>query len=510
MSDSRAGAGAAAALLALVAACGGDEPRALVEVPSRVARYDVAEVALLAGTDFDPRSGSPSPFDDVRLEARVQAPDGRSFQVEGFFAGDALGGLAGDVFRLRIAPDQPGRWSFETQSDLAPLDGLKGEFECAGEIAGPFARGPLEIDPAEPRRFRYRDGPPVFLLGKFLDESAPPRIGFSHTFLSERVTDAEREAMIERAKAIGANKLNLYIANREDYGVPTTPWLGTLHDSDPSTFDLGRWRRYDHWLRRLRDEGIAAHVWFFADDSDFRSLELEHRERLLRYGMARLSAHVNTVFVLALEWEESFSIDETEQLGRFLQAHNPWRRLVSVHGRPGDFDFPGADWADYMELQTGFGLEPERVHALVLSNRALAAKPLLAEEFTRGAETDTERARTWAAYLAAPAGLGTGAGMAAVSRFAAAFPPFGLEPAGERVRDGSAFASAEPGRRYLAYLYDGDELALDLADAEGPLRARWYDPRSGAFAAPFPIEGGEVREFTAPGPGDWVLAVDRP
>src|SRR6185436_2199893 len=111
-------------------------------------------------------------------------------------------------------------------------------------------------------------------------------------------------------------------------------------------FDLARWRLYELWVLELRRAGVVAHLWFFADDSGFGALPDAERKRLIRYGIARLSGYVNTLFTLALEWEEGWSTAEVDTHASYLQEKNPWKRLASVHCQIGDFDFPAAPWAD--------------------------------------------------------------------------------------------------------------------------------------------------------------------
>lgn len=67
------------------------------------------------------------------------------------------------------------------------------------------------------------------------------------------------------------------------------------------------------------------------------------------------------------------------------------------------------------------------------------------------------------------------------------------------------------GEAYLVYALAGGDIQLDLADAPGPFRARWFDPRTGALrdAGEGFTEGGAVVTFTAPGTDDRVLWLAR-
>lgn len=480
-----------------------------VVVGDLVPLYGTVEVELHAGTTYDGVSGTPNPFTDVTLVADVVGPGGVSYEVEGFFDGDGAGGASGDVFRLRIFAATLGVWSWTTRASVPALDGRTGAFTCRGTLPGVFGQGPLDVDAAHPRSFRRRDGPAVYLLGKFLDVAAPAPIQYSHTFLSEELSDGDREALLARHLGMRLNKLNVYLANRGDYrAVSTTPWVGTADANDKQRFDLARWRGYDAWVLRLRDAGLLAQLWFFADDSGFGDLPDADRRLLLRYGMARLSAYANTMFTLCLEWQEGWSTGEVEDHATYLQEHNPWDRPASVHGTTGDFAFPTAAWADYLDIQSGNDADPATVHAMGLANRALAAKPLVNEEFGLGDEDAAHRRKAWAAFVAGAAGSGTGAFLAHLAAFTEQIAFERMEPRDELATSGRAWVLAEPGVALVAFLEQGGSVGIDLSSFSGTLSARWYDPRTGSFSSAGSPAGGGVASFAAPNSEDWVLLVE--
>ncbi len=467
--------------------------------------FDTLEITLHAAQTYD-AAGEPNPFWGVSFTATVVAPDGEATEITGFFDGDGAGGAVGDVFGLRIFADQCGTWSWTAHSDDAGLDGQSGQETCQGTFAGAFADGPVEPDPGHPRAFHHRNGDAVYLVGKFLDVAAPSPIQYSHTFFSEELDDGDRQAMLDRHLEMHLNKMNIYLANVGDYGgVSTTPWLGSASSNDKTRFDLARWHSYEHWVRELAAAGMVAQLWFFADDSGFGDLPEVDRQRLIWYGMSRLSAYTNTMFTLCLEWQEGWSSSEVEEFGSYLQAHNPWGRPVSVHGTTGDFSFPGSDWADYMDIQSGNDADHATVHSMGLSNRGLADKPLINEEFGLGNEDTAHRQKAWAAFTAGGAGSGTGAYLAQLADFAASVPFERMEPADHLVTGGSAYCLAEEGSEYVIYLYDGGAVEVDLGSVAGSLTADWYDPRTGTTTGAGSVTGGGVVSLSAPDGDDWVL-----
>jgi hypothetical protein len=480
--------------------------------PARaVARYDTAEVAVQSDLTYNGASGTPNPFTDVDFSAQVTAPSGRTYSVPGFFDGNGQGGSSGKVFKVRIFADEVGTWRWTTQSNQPSLHGKSGSFTCSGLLAGRFSAGPVEVDPDRPRTFRYRNGTPVYLLGKFLDADAPTRLRWSQTLLSEDSTDTDRRALLDRHLGMRLNKMSVYLANKGDYAhVSTTPWVGRDTNNDKTRFDLARWHMYERWVRELRGAGLLAHLWFFADDSQFGDLPEADRKRLIRYGMARLSGYANTLFTLALEWQEGWTSAEVADHMGYLHQNNPWDRLISVHGVPGHFSFPGEPWADYMQVQAGNQTDLQDVWTSTLVHRLLGEKPVIQEEHGLGQEDAANRRKAWAAFVGGSSGLGTGAFLEPLARFLPGTPFERMEPDDLVVLTGNAWALADRGRHYVFYLQDGGSITVDLLLAPGPFLAEWFDPRTGLFTPPTTVTGSRIRTFTAPGAGDWVLTLRLP
>lgn len=475
-----------------------------------VARFDTAEVVLRADRTFNGSSGTPNPFTDVTLTAQVTSPGGKVYTVDGFFDGDGAGGQNGNVFKLRIYLNELGTWRWRTTSNNAGLNAKVGTVSCSGTLAGAFGKGAIVENPAHPRTFMYQYGEPVYLIGKFLDTAAPVPIQYSHTLFSEKLTDANRQAMLNRHLGMKLNKMAVYLANKGDYSsTSTTPWLGTATSNDKSRFNLARWRMFERWVLKMRDAGVVAQLWFFADDSGFGDLPDADRKRLIRYGMARMSGYVNTLFTLALEWQEGWSTAEVNATASYLHQWNPWARCLSVLGTPGHFAFPSATWADYMQIQPGNGTGHSQVHSHGLHNRAAANKPLMVEEYATGAENTGNRQKAWSALLTAPAGSGTGAFLQPLAQFVALIDFERMTPADSLVVSGGAYGMAESNRAYVFYLFNGGAVTLDLAAATGTFIAEWYDPRTGTFRAAPAASGGGRRSYTAPASGDWVLYLHR-
>ncbi len=491
-----------AAMVIFFTLYGATPASAMSEAPPEVPKWQVYEISLTA-------SMSPSnPFTDTRLKATVTPPHGAPFMVDGFFDGDGKGGQDGKVWKLRFSPNTIGFWQWTTHSNDPGLNDRHGRFRCL-ESGDP---GPVE---ARGRYFHRIDGAPVYLMGNFLDLAVPPREQYSHTLLSEKITEKNRQDMILRQRRVHrANKINVYLANRGDYGgISTTPWVGGADSPDRTRFDLKRWAMYDRIIAQLKDEGMVAELWFFADDSGFGDLPDADRQRLIEYAMARLSAYPHTMFILCLEWQEGWSVSEVSSHMTYMQAHNPWGRLCSVHGIDadgGDFAFPREAWADFMATQPGNAIGPKDNNAHVIRNRAFADEPLLVEEFGHLNDSTRKRLRgnLWACFCGGAAGSGTGSGLARLRAFIEDSDVAFWDMAPDNSLTSKGFALANPGREYVIYLEVGGTFTVQLA--EGTYQAHWFCPRRDpGDAAPVSIAEvhGGARAFTTPDKEDWVLHI---
>ncbi|MFH1917273.1 MAG: DUF5060 domain-containing protein [Nanoarchaeota archaeon] len=476
---------------------------------NEVEKHSVSTIDLTASGTYI------NPFTEVSLIAYFMSPDSqRQLVIHGFYNGDGQGEQDGNVWSIKFTGDEIGTWTYTTTSNDPGLDGQTG----AIEVIPSTQHGAIIADPEHQHWLKYEDGPNVHLHGNFLDPAAGPApIGWSHLFLSESVSNIEKQAMIDRAHAIGANKINIYLANKADYSssYPTTPWLGTSQNNDKTRFDLARWHTYEQEIARLAEEGFTPELWFFADDSAFGSISDENIERFLQYGMARLSAYP-VIFVLMLEWEEGFTIDEVRRYGQYIQDHNPYGRLVSVHGTTGNFDFPNDAWTTFMPTQPGNTVNYANNYAFSRTHWSLPqqSKPHFNEEFGINYDDGDEnmRRKLWMAFVGGSAATGTGNSIRAFDTFFSLIQPdyWNMEPDDTIIEAAGtdAHCLSHAGTSYICYEPVGGTITLRASEIMDDFTYTWYDPRAGTIT-----ETGIVRPINLtlipPGPGDWALHLNR-
>lgn len=466
---------------------------------------------------FTAASAIVDPFDTYLLRLEVTDPTGNVRLVDGFY--DGLDDEP--VWRARISPDRPGLWAWRTVDGDAPvsaLTGLDGQFE----VLDSDHRGGVVSDGGY---FRFQHGGFVYLQGMFLDNRPAtrwqqlrtlfsselyPYPTTTHVYFGENLTSVERQHILDSQARMRVNKMNIYYANIGDYcGQPScavTPWRDL---AVKERMDVARWREYDRLLAELSGHRMLASMWVFADDSNFDELTQSQRRKLLRYAMARHSAFNHISYTISLEWQEALSIDEVNDLGNFMQSHNPWNRMITVHSLAGcQWDFGDEDWASYAATQSDFSGSPQQNNDCARM-RWRTDQPHLLEEFHRS-DLDSDRGRQsmWAIFAGGVAGAGTGEGIPAFMRFLelSLIPHQRMQAANNVVEGGgdSRFALAENGHHYLVYTLAGSPFEIDITgDA---LTAYWYDPRDAdselLSIGPIPA-GASILE--PPSSGDWVL-----
>jgi hypothetical protein len=465
-----------------------------------IGKYKTYELVFVADT-------SPSnPFDTYLLKLEVTDPKGRKYTIDGFFDGDGHGGQAGKIWKARLAPYITGIWSWRTVSGDAPdsgLAGFSGQFECteSGDIGGVVADG---------QHFRFQNGDYVYLVGNFLDFANGLRT--THTFMSETTSDAQRDAIIVRQHDFHTgNKANIYFANRGDYGGQSvTPWVGTKESNDKTRMDLARWHLYDEYIRRFKENGMLAEMWFFADESSFGGLAPADKYRLFRYAMARTSAFSHTMYVIALEWSEGWAVSSVRDAGNFIQAHNPWGRLLSIHNHT-DWAFSGDSWATFIATQAGNSARAPAINSLAMAMRNNESIPHLDEEYgILNSDTDGRlRGNLWANFTGGAAGGGTGSDLKAFVRFLSQSraPFWRMRPTNSLVSGGGSthFCLAEVGHHYIVYSTSG---SFTLNVSASGLIGRWFNPRdpNATFGSAFNVSPG-TPTFVPPNnsSSDWVL-----
>ena len=76
-------------------------------------------------------------------------------------------------------------------------------------------------------------------------------------------------------------------------------------------------------------------------------------------------------------------------------------------------------------------------------------------------------------------------------------------------QDSKVFLSADPGRKYVLFFFEGGSASLDLAGCEGDFRIKWINVLTGQWGKENKILGGKKVTISAPASGIWIAAIVR-
>ncbi len=347
------------------------------------------------GPFLDELSVSPNPFLDYRLDVTFVGPTGQTARVPGFYSGDGLGGSAGNIWKVKFAPDTAGTWtwsaSFRTGTEVAvaanPLAGLSTGFDGAA--------GSVDIRPLDPvadgfsakgrlsyvgeHYLRFANGEYFLKAGTDSPENLFGYVGF------DDVKDAGGLGILHRYGAHAKHwRRGDPLFTSADTKVSSKGIIGTLNylserdvnsvyflpmnlggdgqetypfvDFQPTSFsrthyDVSRLRQWALVADHAQSVGIQLHIVLAETESanenwlDQGQLGVE-RKLFFRELVSRF-AHVS-----AIKWnlceENDFSIQQLIEFGTWLADLDVYGHPIGVHTSLNDF-------SDYSPL---LGLAP--------------------------------------------------------------------------------------------------------------------------------------------------------
>ncbi len=502
-----------------------------------VPRFAVLEMSFIHAGTYD------NPYRDVTATATLRRPGGAEWTIPLFWDGQA-------VWRLRVAPDVTGEWSYVVRSTDAGLNGQSGAFRCVESNL----RGSIQPMTGHPLHFQYQDGTPFWFFGD----------------------KAWRVFQTDPAKKLDHDSAMHHVDVRAEQGfsymhteLAGTGGLASGGNEGGDLFvDAGReiinpafLQEVDRRLHHINDRGIVCGmvVLYGMGDPYWGSLPSdEARLRFARYVVARYSAFA-VVFLVAGEWQ--YMVDRADlfrAVGREIRKTDPHGRMIGIHPGPGPYissqEFGDEDWMSFGEYAQAY-FAPDKqeatdanrddLHAFILNARK-HGKPVVDAEYAyylrdqdfdgvvdkpNSHTRDSFRRASWVIPMGGGyfvTGFGTTyfggrrevgpflvddprhkvavADLDHLHRFFTALEWWRLEPHDELVEadGGYAYCLAEAGTTYVIYVAGANGADLTLADGEYSVSR--YDPRTGQSPElPGPARGSVRLE--APDTQDWVFVV---
>lgn len=382
---------------------------------------------------------SPNPFLDLRLQVRFEGPEGRTYDVPGFFDGDGRGGIAGDRWKVRFTPDRPGRWTYRASLRSGPGIAVDFAADAGAPVTLESEAGAIDVadrDPAAPafyrwgrlgyagnRYLKFADGPYWIKGGCDEPENFLAYKGFANTIPSHAYAAHEEDwrpgdpdwgdgagraiiGVINYLASKHVNSLYLLTMNIGCDGKDVWPWIGSpdrrgAPGNDNLHFDLAKLAQWEVVFGHAQRKGIVLHfVLNEAEEANKRELDdgelgverkLYYRELIARFGHHQ-----------ALQWNlcEEYNIggldfgpDRVRAFAKYVRAVDPYDHPITVHsaGDPREalaftFGDPAFDLTSVQINQRRIDLMTEDlIRATEAAGRPL---PIAMDEFTVDVKTN--------------------------------------------------------------------------------------------------------------------------
>jgi hypothetical protein len=364
-----------------------------------------------------------NPFRDVVLDLLVTTPSGRQMKIPGFWAGD-------NEWRFRFSSPELGSHTFTTvcndtrNRNLHNQRGVINVTEYTG--TNPlFKHGPLKISDNK-RHFVHEDGTPFFWLADQWWHGMTTRFKWPEDFHTLTADRKEKGfSVIGFALGFPCDIAPFDPRGQNEAG---DPWMDSTFTSiNPAYFDLTDLR-----VNYLVSQGLVPSVmpsWgYYIKFAGMENMKEHYRYVIARYGAYPitwiLAGEVTLAYYtdLANNWDyykEQFR-EQWSEMGRYLQATDPFDRLVTVHPGPGIWDgkppLNDMDVVDFIFLQSGhrgFHTLPRAVEQVVENMELYPDRPVLHGEVCfegmfGSSWNDVQRFLFWSNMMMGTAGFSYG------------------------------------------------------------------------------------------------------
>lgn len=463
---------------------------------------------------------SGNPFDVIADVAFTHVESGQSHETQMFYASD-------DLWKFRFTGTRTGEWTFETVSDDADLDGLKGTVV-------------IEENPdADVRGFLVSDGNQFAIQSG--DDGAVSATLYNVYYNHPDDTHQLHHYSLDREET--RRQINVVLDELESHGLQATfieprhSWFSygaeSHRDHDSVDPDPESFRILETIIMEAHKRGLHVHIWKWGDEErrwtphGVGGINGEADRRLQRYIASRLGPLPGWTMSYGFDLQEWVEPDEVRDWHAYMHDHLGWPRLLmareEIGSPPTDFFTPGEmdvfsnderfiDNQDfYDQALRDLGEEPSR--------------PVLYERrfhHTRDDIWDMDHTRRalWQFTLAGGAGAIWGV-LWADAEDAEPYPNpeqllthrefwrdrflLGMERAND-LSDGYVLREPESDS-YVFYKEGTSAIELDLSGMDRPLPAIAVDTKRRYEEIKVGELNAEAQVWTAPYESDWALAV---
>lgn len=280
-----------------------------------------------------------NPFTDVQLSAEFSFLN-RTYFCEGFYDGDG-------VYRVRFMPDEPGKWTYVTRSNIRELNSKQGSFVCIP--ASGDNHGPVKV--RNTFDFGYADGTPYYPVGT----TCYAWVHQPEELVKETLATLAETAFNKIRMTVMPKNYDVYINNEP----PFYPFEGSQEKGwDFSRPNPAFFRNFEQKILALQKLGIEADVILFhpydGGKWNFDKMNSEQAVFYLRYLIARIAACRNVWWSMANEYDIMRKSDqEWEKYFRVIQTYDPYQHLCSIHNGMAWYNH-SKPWITHLSVQTAY------------------------------------------------------------------------------------------------------------------------------------------------------------
>jgi hypothetical protein len=271
-------------------------------------RWKIFELTLNGPTDGNP-------FKEVKLSGAF-IKDGDTVSVSGFYDGDG-------IYKIRFMPQQEGKWSYLTSSNIKKLDKKKGSFVC---IPASFNNhGPVVVK--DTFYFAYADKTPHYSFGTTC-------YGWVHQ------GDSLAEATIKTLSKGYFNKIRMCIFPKSYDWNHNDPLFYPFEGTPPKNWNFNRlnpvfFRNIEKRIRQLDSLGIEADLIVFHpyDRWGFSSLDRATENMYIEYIIARFASYKNVWWSMANEYDfmEAKKMSDWDYYIEQFATKDKFHHLIGIH-----------------------------------------------------------------------------------------------------------------------------------------------------------------------------------
>jgi hypothetical protein len=484
---------------------------------------------------FTSKSNKTNPYTDVTdFRVTFTGPGGVKLTLPGFYTG-------GQIWKVRFSPTSAGTFTYLTSSTQdASLNGLTGTVPPG--TVNPNGHGAVRVDPALPHHYLYDDGTRYFQMGYEIDWLGLMDFG------DASITKAK--TLIDMVAANGFSEVNLELYGHDtswkpgitsayDFGPPTQyPWGGSNAAPDNTRMNETFWQNYDRVIAYLFEKGLNAHI-FCKFVRTYGGNELvgwptknsPEEDMYLTYLTARYQAYSNVFWDLIKEsYEEPDQVYIASRLN-LIKSTDAYQRLRTLHDSDGGQSQYSPNYYDvashkgtvdfYTDQQTNqyaaakaawnkraipylnaevtlYQIGNDGTYAYKGNPKEAVFTTNMEVLMAGGYFTYYYSLQAWdvVRWNETPNGI---TWYKNLSTFVKTTGWYNMA-ANDALIGGGAIGThclANPGKEYIVYKSGGGNVTLNVAGADVPLAAKWFDLYTGAQSA-LPDQGNGSHTFTNP------------